>query len=113
MINLRKAKIYRKYDGDYDALLNAGTSDERSALEEGDWSLMASIVFDLETQKLVAQKNAKPPEPRKGTYTLEGRTYTPMTETEAKEANAFAERFNGLIKESEYEAVLGELYGLA
>ena len=105
MIDLRKALIFTKHAGDIDSWMASGVQDDISALEEGDWAEMEAILGSLRVQKqntagLAAREQGE-------------RTFTPMSENDANEADDYARRFEGIIKDDEYEAVVGEIYRLA
>jgi hypothetical protein len=51
MITLRQIEIFKKFNGDIDHLYRIGSAKEKSICSGNDWSLIASIVQDLELVK--------------------------------------------------------------
>ncbi len=47
MITLEGLDVFQRYDGDIDAWLRLGTSDERLAVNEGDWQLIQKIIQEI------------------------------------------------------------------
>ena len=51
MITKQKIEIYKKYDGDIDRLIRIGQKKEKNLIKENDWSMIDSVLQDLELIK--------------------------------------------------------------
>lgn len=103
MITLKKVQVYSKYKGDVDLWSRNMSSDEKSIMEESDWSKIESIVDELNVLK---KKNEKT------NINSTQRTYKVMTEEEVENAYKEIMRFT-MVAPDEYEAVIEELWKYA
>ena len=51
MITKQKIEIYRKYGGDGDGFVRFGQKNEKDIIEHNDWSMIDSVLQDLELIK--------------------------------------------------------------
>ncbi len=51
MITAEKLKIFKKYNGDADGFTRAGKKSEKELMDNQDWSLIDSVIQDLEMSK--------------------------------------------------------------
>ena len=106
MINLNKAQIYAKYEGNIDSWLKCADASEKSVFNEGDWAAIDDVVSKLSLQKYASSSQVANTERAE-------RSYTPVTNDVLAKEQSSANEYSNIIEGDNYEDIISTLWAVA